>query len=418
MNHSNENRYVTLSQAHPLSNGFMYDGEDTSLRREVILITADYNKENPDDNYLRQLRKASTLVNNGFLHILDTIFKERSVMIVLQRKPGKPLIQELNKTHWPFSRVVSLVANLGVAMLDAMEEQINGYSVSADNLWLNEDDRLSVIHYWQDGQSQTQGALGLCGLMLQLFTASTEPLGPYELIDTHFERIEIPGATFEQKEALIKLVRRISSGHASLSTLVFGLKDLPTSESEQASHIISAIPTIHPTALSRTRSRNITEVQPAGPAANSHAEPEVQATNSSNKKVIIGGSAALIAALMIWILWPQSQSEVTVPTATPEPSKSVQVSTPSPTPEPSPSPSPTTLEVRYAKDGEEIDMPNLYGMKQVDAEKEALASRLRYEYKLEANPATAGTVFKQEPEAGAKVMTGDTIKFWVSKSSQ
>lgn len=411
MNHSIAKRYVTLSQAIPLTNALLYAGEDTSLRRKVLLITADFKQASPDQGYLHRLRKVSSLVNSGFLHVLDTSFEEQSIMIVLQHKPGKPVIHELDTARWSFNRIVTLVADLGVSMLDAMEEQVSGYSVCADNLWLGDDDHLSVIQYWVDGLPQTQGALGLCTLMLQLFTGKAELPGPYEVLDTQLERVEMTNAAPKQKEALIKLVRRVCTGHASLSTLIFGLKDLPMLDSRAS----------YPTALS-TDLRRISASREAVPSrddsdADSYNDTEEPAQGPrSNMKAIVVGSIATIllaGAFVIWLQRPSSHSDPVAAT-TPKMTETVQSPTPTPTKEPSPSPS-ASAAVKYARDGEEITMPNLVGMKLADAEKETLSSRLRYSYVMEANTDSQGKVFKQEPAAGSKVITGDSIKFWVGK---
>ncbi|MDF2647501.1 MAG: hypothetical protein K0Q73_3306 [Paenibacillus sp.] len=412
MSHSTEKRYETRSQAIPLTKGLMYFGEDTSLRREVILINVPFDRASPDEHYLRKLRQASTLVNNGFHHILDTVFEEDSLMLVLQHKPGDPLSHKLHITDWPFEKVVTAVANLGVSMLDAMEEQISGYSVSADNLWLNENNRLSVIQYWEDGQPQTQGAIGLCGLMLQLFTGSTQIQSPYEPIDNHLERIAMTDATPEQQEKLIKLVKRVCLGEASLSTLIFGLRELPSSNPTivERQYVQASTPALTvPATVSHVRPFHTQEVIPIV----LESQP-VQASSTFNKKIIAGVSVTILAAILIWVWGPFSSNEAPPPQATNEPDQSLQPPTPSATPAPSPTPSQIVMQTR---DGVEISMPTLIGMTQADAEQAALSSRLRYNYVLDFDSAPPGRVFKQEPAAGSKVITGDEIKFWISKSS-
>ncbi|MNI10465.1 PASTA domain protein [compost metagenome] len=62
-------------------------------------------------------------------------------------------------------------------------------------------------------------------------------------------------------------------------------------------------------------------------------------------------------------------------------------------------------------------MPNLVGLTQAEAERKSLASRLRYSFVIETNEQSPGEVFKQEPEAGSKIKTGEEIKFWISKTN-
>src|SRR5690349_21461692 len=136
---SMENRYVTRSQILALPTGSLYNGEDLALKREVTLYLID----NIEDNYIRKFKKASAFTHEGFQHILDTAIDEHALFIVLKHRSGKPLIKQLKQQIWTFKRIITLISDLGVAMLDGMEEQITGFSVGAENLWLGEDDRLS-----------------------------------------------------------------------------------------------------------------------------------------------------------------------------------------------------------------------------------------------------------------------------------
>jgi hypothetical protein len=394
MNQSMEQRYVAHSQKFPLSKGFLYTGEDLSLHRKVILYTNENNEGTWNDAYIHKIRKASCLTHDGFQHILDTAFEESSLLIVLKHRPGKPLIQELNHRIWTFPQVISLVVDLGLSMLDAMEEQITSFSVTAENLWLGEDGRLSVINYWEDGEPQTQGAIGLCSLMIQLFSGSAEIPGFFEALDLHLDRIDLLLATTEQKQALVKLVSRVCQGQASLSSLNFSLRSLQQEHAPNGKD-------------SGTPSASTHEVRTADNLPDADAEDEEKSTFP--KKTIVGVSGLIITALLIWMLWPSSQPErqTSVP-ATTRPLQSTPDKQPNPT---------TTNPSNDAGKGEEITMPNLIGMSQADAEKQALSFGLHYNYMLEDNPQSIGTVFKQNPDAGTKGTKGGNITFWVGKGS-
>ena len=57
-----------------------------------------------------------------------------------------------------------MIGDLGVSLLDAMEERITGFTVAPENLWLAADhDKLSVINYWDNGDPRHQGLLGFVG---------------------------------------------------------------------------------------------------------------------------------------------------------------------------------------------------------------------------------------------------------------
>jgi hypothetical protein len=417
---SMENRYVIHSQKIPLSKGFLYTGEDVSLQRKVILYTVDNNERGPSDAYIDKIRRASSLTHDGFQHILDTSFGESSLLVVLKHRPGKPLIQELGNRTWTFPQVISLVTDLGVCLLDAMEEQITGFSVVAENLWLGEDGRLSVINYWEDGEPQTQGAIGLCGLMIQLFSNTAEIPGFFEALDLHLGRIALLQATSEQKEALIKLARRVCQGQSSLPSFIFSLQSMPQMNTSNGEGRTATPPVQMPAAATLSRR---TQQQPVKPVAKEDIEEvdddeEEEEKRPFYKKPLVGVSGLIIVVLFVWVLWPSHKADKHPPVPTSDSSK--PLSTPESTmnsqkPQSSATPSD---QGNGSGQGEEITIPNLVGMTQADAEKQALASGLHYKYVVEVNPQADGSVFKQDLEAGTKGMKGDNIIFWVGKASQ
>ncbi|MBD0378946.1 PASTA domain-containing protein [Paenibacillus sedimenti] len=387
------NRYVSNSLITTLHNGVLHNGEDLYLNRKIVIYSTELEEGQSADTYLHKFKRTSSFNHDGFLHILDTSFKDRTLLIILQQKPGHLLAEQLRSRLWTFDQIISLVTDLGVSMLDSMEEQVTGFSVSLENLWYGENGRISVINYWDEGAPQTQGVRGLCGLLVQLLSGKTEMVNPFEAMHTHLERIQIPSATMEQKDALIKLVKPASQGQASLSTLIFGLRKLQS---------ISVIDEEQPPLPSRSPIQN---------------EPVPKLRFYKRKSV--GAAAFFVAAIfVIWILWPsfsKSDRQVSV-----TPSQSVKPAAVMPTPSPSPEQATSSPKgsVTDKEQNKEVIIPNLVGMVLADAEKQALADGLRYKYFLEAGTAPKGTVTKQDPAAGTKGMQGDTVTFWVSKGSQ
>jgi hypothetical protein len=389
MDKSIEKRYVPHSQIHSLNNGSINYGEDLFLHRKVMLYMAGFMEKQSMEAYTLKIRKTASFKNDGFLHILDTSFEERSVLIVLQYRPGKLLLGELNHPMWTFPYAIKLVADLGVSMLDAMEEQIIGYSIGVENLWLSEDERLSIINYWEEGETHTQGAIGLCRLLLQLLSGSTEIPGPFEAIHTYLERIHIPMATAEQKVALVTLIKRVCQGQASLSTLIFDLQSFFVAKKANE----EAIPFYSTKAIE-----------------NNSLDPKTVEKEPVRlfKWVGLGAFSLVLAIFLIWFLWPSPKhnEHVSVPTSTDKPSLS-----PSPIKTLEPTSKPQSPDIQ------EVSIPNLIGLTQADAEKQALTAGLHYDYILEANQQTKGSVFKQNPVSGTKALKGDNITFWVSKGS-
>ncbi|MCY9531723.1 MULTISPECIES: PASTA domain-containing protein [Paenibacillus] len=82
-------------------------------------------------------------------------------------------------------------------------------------------------------------------------------------------------------------------------------------------------------------------------------------------------------------------------------------------------PDPNTNTTTEPPKSGEIAVPNLVGLSKEEAEKQILASGLKYEYVLEnSDEQEAGKVFKQEVPAGGAAKKGDKIKFYVSRAKK
>jgi eukaryotic-like serine/threonine-protein kinase len=395
-------RYVSSSQIVTLHNASLHNGEDLFLNRNVIFYRIELEPGYSREEYVRRFKHTASFNHEGFLHILDTAFEERSVLIVLQLKPGKLLRESLPAKNWTFENVVGVISDLGISFLDAMEEQITGFSVTVDNLWHGENGRLSVINYWDEREPETQGAIGLCRLMIQLLSGSTEIPGPFESLHARLERIPIPTATLEQKESLVKLIKHVGQGQSSLSTLIFGLRKLQSASSfEEDDDDEEEI----------EEAEAPTAIQPPAPA------------RAVRKFTLIKGLSFgaiglfLVAVILTWVLWHSSSSKQNRQVSV-TPSHSVKPVTDSSTPKQTQTPA-TNIPKNTDSNPEnkEAIVPNLVGLSQADAEKQALAAGLHYNYLLEANSGAKGTVTKQNPAAGTKGLQGDNVTFWVSKGS-
>lgn len=82
-------------------------------------------------------------------------------------------------------------------------------------------------------------------------------------------------------------------------------------------------------------------------------------------------------------------------------------------------PDPNTNQTTEPPKSGEVAVPNLVGLSKEDAEKQILASGLKYEYVLEnTDEQEAGKVFKQDVPAGGAAKKGDKIKFYVSRAKK
>jgi hypothetical protein len=411
-----EERYVTQSQIQTFSKKQLFYGEDLSLKREVMLYLIDNLNNDNYDEYIRKFKKASSFVHAGFQHILDTSIEDNSIFIVLEHKSGKPLLQYLKNQDWVFNRIITLISDLGVSMLDGMEEQITGFSVAVDNLWLSEDDRLSFINFWEDGEPQFTGPLGLCSLIIQLSSGSTQIPDPFKALDSYLSQIDQLQASTEQKSALIKLVRRAYHGQASLSSLVIGLQGLlhikPTTEDEPSTSepLPAAVPlTRVPT---QTKPPAIYNIEIIPPEEEDEDEDLEETRIPFYKRKTYAVLGVILVAFIIWMIWPYLQSSKKPSNV--EPTPSIQASV-APTSVATQLPTPSE-DNSVVEPGVEVAIPNLIGMTLEQADKAVLHLRLHYGYHVEVHPETAsGTIFKQDIPPETKAAQGDKVIFWITK---
>lgn len=397
-------RYVPSTQIVSFPHGTLHYGDDVFLTRKVLLYRKALRHNQLGVDYISSLQDKAAFIHDGFHHMLDTSIAEDAVTIILQARPGSLFVNHINKRQWTFQTVVTMMSDLGVSLLDAMEEKITGFSVRPDNLWLTNQNKLSVINYWEEDEPQEQGAIGLCRLMIQLLTGSETISDTYDVMHTSLERASIPSATMEQKLALIRLIKFICHGQSSLSSLVFGLRSLPPSVPNTKSVKIAA------PIVTRDVEPQL-DVQPDLHRSRVDNESISRSSRSAKLIALSSVSALVIGIISVWQLWPEPKVVETFVIISPTPT-----STPIPTV--SPSASSTAKLASTNEASEKTVVPNLVGETQQVAEKMALEAGLHYNFVIETSKQPKGTVTKQDPKAGTDGMQGDNVTFWVSKGAQ
>jgi len=448
------NRYVPEKPIMSLPGGMIYLGTDLSLKRHVILYGVDSPDEAFTARYLRQLREASQFTGENFMHILDLGMDTESSRIVAILKPssGKPLAQEIGRQAWSFEESILLICGLSVTMQKAFAEGITQFSVHAENLWLNEENQIVVMNYWEQGPARHRGVTGLCGLLYQFLTgAQTIPLSWESLELLLLESLR--DLQSQQREEVLGIIRQASAGQLSLKEFTSqlrqqlsfrgerGMNDVkPASPASQAPSASAARPNPYKDEeQERIRELKQFVAGPSRPAARRTAAPEPEGDEAEDKtaameldepaeekrsvgwlakRVLIFGTAFLcIVALAGFILIelidnhkpnrgedPSFAEQVPATPQTQQPAETAPKET---KPEPSPEKPPAS--------GEPVQAPSLIGLSREEAEKQALAYGLHYEFVIEASDQANNTVFKQEPVPNTQLHSGDNIKFWVSK---
>ncbi|KIL41499.1 hypothetical protein SD70_06345 [Gordoniibacillus kamchatkensis] len=461
-------RYAVRASVQAMPGGQLFEAEDLSLQRRVLVYVPESKLADPET--ANAMLQAASFTHNDFMHLLDVGMSLGKPYAVFKWSEGPPLAQQLRKHRMTADGMLASLYQLGLAMQEAAEEGVYGYSVLADNLWLGHGGRLLPIRYWEAAPDYAKGAVGLCNLLVQLsMKEETLPESP----DMAEQRIrlalrELPAATleaivslvvrtFREKLALtaflaeLRLCMAASSSSAaagagsrpSRPAAAYAASGAPAAYSASAASRPSSAALGTASAASESRAAYSASAVPGTAAPASRAayeqpsqEADVDAADDEEtapagrsrvwrRLAIVSGAACLFVVVFIGVLTfifrlgghdsavtetrPKQQQPAADAGTTSAPAKSA----PS---QPAAGPVAADKEAgSSAAASGPTTIPKLVGLSRADAEKAALAAGLHYTFYLESNDAAQGTVFKQDPQSGAAAVRGDSVTFWVSK---
>lgn len=440
------NRYEVRRSVRELPLGTLFEAYDRPLNRSVLLYEIAPERTTTDSR--AAVMRGAAFTHDRFLHILDVGTEKGMPYAVFKSCEGGPLIDELHRHRIRPQQLLTAVYELGKAMQDAAEEGIYGYSVCADNLWLGSGASFLPIHYWDAADERRRGAFGLCHLLYQL-SARTDQLPENAETAENRLRISLRSLPSETMEAVLSLYRRVHREKLSLTAFLLELHNIrQTMPSSEVPEPVAIRPPQSPAprpelvqkapeqkserpapapkeAVSMEETKRFQAV--AEPAGDEAAETE-EADSSSyrggiwKKIALIAGAASLftvvfIGGIMLIFHWANpteparsaaktvAQSPATASDAASASKEAVAATAKEDQP-------PVTT-----ADAAPTAIPQLVGISKAEAEKRALAAGLHYNFYIEKDTAAKDTVFKQDPQAGAPAVKGDSVTFWVSKGN-
>lgn len=219
------NRYQLTYAIQTLLDGVLYAGKELSLQRDVIIYIFNKEKDGNTEDLQRIIGQVSHLNNTSFCHVLNAGVIDGHVYVVFTAYSGKPLIQSIQHQSFTSREILSKIYELGLSMHTAMEDNLYGYSVTGENLWLTNDNQLKIINYWTQAETEQTSSMGLCLLMYQLHSQSC--VIPKTLESVQYQLLRsFEDLTAKQQEALAALIRRVFRGDNSLLTFILGLRDI------------------------------------------------------------------------------------------------------------------------------------------------------------------------------------------------
>lgn len=385
----NQNRYLFQEAILSATNGTLFHGRDLALNRNIFLYQLHKKGSTSDEEYKKILAGVSHYTDPSFFHILDLGMNSQGVFAVVETRDGGPLcklIQEQTLTL-SFDEAIRLVVRIGAAMQDALEERVHGFSLAADNIWISGQQAM-IMNYWTEGEKRQRGAMGLIHLLFQLICRTDRVPNEYESLEERL-KAALQKQTQEEKETILRLFKRTYSGQDSVSSIILELNML-------LRHPVPAMKEIQMSELE------------------GHAPTTSSESRSRWKKSWIWVASILLILTGVYLFqaWGHKPEEAAVASPKQEsPAKEVAPLPQEPIQDETPSPPPEKSETQE----EILTVPNLIGLTKEEAEKLALENGLHYRFFLEPNEQEAGSVFKQDLEAGMQVPRGSQIQFWISK---
>ncbi|MUG69735.1 MULTISPECIES: PASTA domain-containing protein [Paenibacillus] len=423
-------RYVLKKPVIPAKNGILFEGTDLSLRRDIVIFVSEQPNRDEQQAYMRLIQEVAHLNDTRFLHVLDVGFEDLSIYAVLKSFDGEPLLARLQRRGFTLADVVAMSFELSKGMLDALEKGIAGFSVMADNVWIGNDGHLKIINCWEKVKSDEQGARGLASLIYQLFMGTESIPSSLEQREQRL-RTALVATTDERKDALLVLLGRAWRGQHTLSSFIMqlgqlsgqaapdGAAGMPDKEEEVRFAIKrehAAVPAKDELVRSTVKDEIVEEEEEV---------EEVEEAKSGGfwKKSLIGMAlftVAAVTAVGVFLLFMElgigRKSPDSQQTAAKSGQSSALPETPSAAnPVPATPAEPQSSSEAQPGEGQAVTAPQLVGLSKEEAEKQALAAGLRYQFYLEKNPHSANTVFRQSPAPGTPLQKGDNVSFWVSK---
>lgn len=324
-------RYQLNSVIFHLGGGILYEAVDMSLQRDVFIYVVENTDSGRAEEYRTAFGNVSHFSNNRFFHMLNAGMSGQDFYVVFMAYSGMPLVKYAQRHALGSEKVLSMIYELGTSIQEALEEGVSRFPVTIDNVWVTADNQLIIMNYWTQAEEGEHGTTALYRLLYQLCTLHPHIPSQFDIVETRLYGA-LKDLNSPQRDSVLKLMRKVHAGDASLFTFMVGLREImeqPDVPMQASRDVATPVFTAAPPLEELPSRRPLVESEPDDVEADEdmaeeedddeYERQEAASFNGSKMLLIVACVCVFFAVLGGAVIWANSLSKDNEPVAVTEP---------------------------------------------------------------------------------------------------
>ncbi|BFH68192.1 hypothetical protein J27TS7_30420 [Paenibacillus dendritiformis] len=324
-------RYQLNSVIFHLGGGMLYEAVDMSLQRDVFIYVVENTDSGRAEEYRNAFGNVSHFSNNRFFHMLNAGMSGQDFYVVFMAYSGMPLVKYAQRHALGSEKVLSMIYELGTSIQEALEEGVSRFPVTIDNVWVTADNQLIIMNYWTQAEEGEHGTTALYRLLYQLCTLHPHVPSQFDVVETRLYGA-LKDLNDVQRDLVLKLMRKVHTGDASLFTFMVGLREIleqPDAPMQVSRDVATPVFTAAPPVQADPARRVFDEPEPDEAEADEdlaeeedddeYERKEAASFNGSKMLLIVACVCVFFAVLGGAVIWANSLSKDNEPVAVTEP---------------------------------------------------------------------------------------------------
>lgn len=324
-------RYQLNSVIFHLGGGILYEAVDMSLQRDVFIYVVENTDSGRAEEYRAAFGNVSHFSNNRFFHMLNAGMSGQDFYVVFMAYSGMPLVKYAQRHALSSDKVLSMIYELGTSIQEALEEGVSRFPVTIDNVWVTADNQLIIMNYWTQAEEGEHGTTALYRLLYQLCTLHPHVPSQFDVVETRLYGA-LKDLNSAQRDLVLKLMRKVHAGDASLFTFMVGLREImeqPDVPMQASRDVATPVFTAAPPLEELPSRRPLADSEPDDVEADEdlaededddeYERKEAASFNGSKMLLIVACVCVFFAVLGGAVIWANSLSKDNEPVAVTEP---------------------------------------------------------------------------------------------------